>query len=302
MEGLSILIPTYNYVCVALARVLHEQAIACAVTFELIVADDGSSDKSTVAQNEAINSLEFGRFLRRSQNCGRAAIRNFLASQAHYRRLLFLDSDMVVRSADFLSKYLATDAPVVVGGVIIGGTFTGNLRYAYEKASEAEHTVSKRQQHPYHDFHTANFMIDSQLMRQYPFDEHYSRYGYEDVAFGKNLETNHIQIQHINNPVSFEEFESNYDFLKKTEEGLRTLYQFREELGDYSRLLQYVDSLPQPLLSLLRILYRCFGKSIRSQLAGTHPSLFLFKIYKLGYYLNYKHIVYGKFITFVPKN
>jgi hypothetical protein len=188
------------------------------------------------------------------------------------------------------------------GGIEVNGALPGNLRYNYEKAAEHQHTAEKRLQQPYLDFHTANFMISRELMLRHPFDVRYRYYGYEDVAFGKSLKEGGIGILHIDNPLSFEVFETNDQFLQKTEEGLRTLYQFRAELADYSRLLQHVESLPHPLLSLLRMLYRCFGKSIRSQLAGTHPSLFLFKIYKLGYYLNYKHIVYGKFITFVPKN
>lgn len=302
MEGLSILIPTYNYGCTALVRQLLEQASRISVPFEIIVAEDGSDDETSVRQNQTINSLEHCRLLHREQNTGRASIRNFLASQAAYSRLLFIDSDMMVRRSDFLDKYLHTNAPVVDGGIEVNGALPGNLRYNYEKAAEHQHTAEKRLQQPYLDFHTANFMISRELMLRHPFDVRYRYYGYEDVAFGKSLKEGGISILHIDNPLSFEVFETNDQFLQKTEEGLRTLYQFREELADYSRLLQHVESLPHPLLSLLRILYRCFGKSIRSQLAGTHPSLFLFKIYKLGYYLNYKHIVYGKFITFVPKN
>lgn len=287
MNGLSILIPTYNYPCVVLVRILHQQATTIGIPFEILVADDGSTDDNIICQNEAINEWESCRLLCRQQNIGRAAIRNYLAQQSSFDRLLFIDSDMVVCNEDFINNYITTQAPVVDGGITIGKPLRGNLRSIYEHAEESRHGVEQRRLRPYHDFHTANFMIQRNLMLQHPFDERYSRYGYEDVAFGVSLKNHQIEILHIDNPLSFEVFESNEAFLEKTEEGMRTLYQFRNELKDYSRLLQAIDSLPRPVLSLLITTHKYLGNVIRCQLTGSHPSLLLFKIYKVGYYLCY---------------
>ena len=168
--------------------------------------------------------------------------------------------------------------------VVIGPLQSGNLRSMYEKASEQGHTPECRRQSPYHDFHTANFLVRRDLMQQHPFDLRFRRYGYEDVLFGKQMQLHHIPILHIDNPLSFEHFESNADFISKTEEGLRTLCQFRQELQDYSRLLHFFGTPASFWLTTpCSLLYRLLGSLMRRNLTSTHPSLQLFKLYKLSY-------------------
>lgn len=293
ITNLSILIPTYNDLCVNLVEGLRLQAEEAGIAYEIIVADDGSTDKDVVRQNSAISQWGHCRYLRHTDNIGRAAIRNLLVRTAQYEWLLFIDSDMTLVRPDFLARYLlADDVDVIDGGVVIGGdaeALRGNLRYRYEKSAEHEHTVEKRQQNPYRDFHTANFLIRRELMLSHPFDERFRHYGYEDVIFGKQLRAAHIAITHIDNPMGFCTFESNPDFVSKTEEGLHTLLLFRNELRGYSRLLTLVDSIHIPLiLSIIRFSHRLFGTLIRRNLCGPHPSLQLFKLYKFGYYLSHK--------------
>lgn len=289
MKRLSILIPTYNGISTTLVRSLQQQAAKLATDYEIIVADDGSTDPATIAVNRAVNELPSCRYIERKENAGRAAIRNFLATQAQYEWLLFIDSDMVVCNDNFLQRYAETDgADVVDGGVVIGNVMPGNLRSMYEKAAEHEHTVDQRQRHPYHDFHTANFMIRRELMLAHPFDQRFRHYGYEDVLLGKELAAHQIAILHIDNPLSFEVFETNADFVSKTEEGLRTLCQFRHELQGYSRLLDAPIVRKESLLqSFVCLFHRIVGPWERRRLTGPHPSLLIFKAYKLGYYLTY---------------
>ena len=290
IKALSILIPTYNDLCVNLVDALRQQAEEAALAYEILVADDGSTDAEVIARNSEINQWDHCQYLRQAQNIGRAAIRNFLAQQAQYDHLLFIDSDMSMVRTDYLANYLAiSSAEVVDGGVCIGGdpeALKHNLRYRYEKAVEHEHTVEIRQQNPYRDFHTANFLIRRDLMLTHPFDERFHHYGYEDVLFGKQLRADRIAITHIDNPMGFCTFESNPDFVAKTEEGLRTLSQFRSELRGYSRLLTFIDGIHIPLIvSLIRLIHRLFGSIIRRNLCGHHPFLPLFSFYKLGYFL-----------------
>lgn len=287
MKHLSILIPTFNDVCTTLVTTLHEQAETLSIGYEILVADDGSTDKAVVEKNRQINSLSHCRLIEQPANQGRAAIRNFLARQATYPWLVFIDSDMVVCREDFLRRYAeTTDASIVDGGVVIGQVQPGNLRSLYEKAAEQEHTFEKRQQSPYQDFHTANFMIERKLMLQHPFDERFRYYGYEDVLFGKAMQQAGIPITHMDNPLSFEVFEDNAAFIEKTEEGLRTLYTFREELKGYSRLLDTMSRLPR---TPLRLWHKLFGKLEKQNLIGSHPSLLVFKLYKLGFFSQYEH-------------
>jgi glycosyltransferase involved in cell wall biosynthesis len=286
MKDLSVLIPTYNDVCITLVKALQQQAASLGINYEIIVADDGSTDVEAIEKNRLINHIEHCRLIERSENCGRAAIRNFLASQAHYSWLLFIDSDMVICRDDFLQRYIQSEGyDVVDGGVSIGKVIAGNLRSIYEKASERHFTAEKRSQSTYRDFHTANFMIRRDLMLRHPFDERFRRYGYEDVLFGKTLEQQGIPILHLDNPLSFEVFESNADFIRKTEEGLQTLHQFRDELKGYSRLLAHAQRL-SPVLPFIRLWHRLFRAIERRHLTGKHPTLFIFNVYRIGYFVS----------------
>ncbi len=284
MRELSILIPTFNDPCSTLVGNLQQQAEELGISYEILVADDGSTQHNVLEENRSINALPHCQLIERRVNAGRAAIRNFLAQQARYAWLLFIDSDMVVCRNDYLRKYASCEeTPIVDGGVVIGTCIPGNLRSMYEKAAESEHTYEERQQSPYRDFHTANFMIQRALMIEHPFDERFRNYGYEDVLFGKAMEQAGVPILHIDNPMSFEIFEENEHFVSKTEEGLRTLYQFRHELKGYSRLLDRAQTLPR---TPIRWWHQLFGAMERRHLTGRHPSLWVFKIYKIGYFLS----------------
>ena len=284
MRELSILIPTFNDPCSTLVRNLHQQAEALGMTYEILVADDGSTQQDILEENRSINALPHCQLIERIVNAGRASIRNFLAQQARYAWLLFIDSDMVVCRNDYLRKYASCEETSIVdGGVVIGACKPGNLRSLYEKAVESQHTPEERQQSPYRDFHTANFMIKRTLMLQQPFDERFKNYGYEDVLFGKAMEQNNVPILHIDNPMSFEIFEDNEHFVGKTEEGLRTLYEFRNELQGYSRLLDRIQNLPH---TPIRWWHKLFGAIERKHLTSRHPSLWVFNLYKIGYFLS----------------
>ena len=293
-QGLSVLIPTYNVTCISLVEHLYVQLVTNHVAFEIIVADDGSTQPSVIEENREINQFSRCQYLKRGENVGRAAIRNFLVQKAKYETLLFIDSDMTMLSDQFISRYLACKSE----GVIDGGVdiclmpeelpkLQHNLRYLYEKSLAPQHTAIMRQQRPYQHLHTANLWVPRQVMLETPFDERIQSYGYEDVLLGKQLHKRQIPILHIDNPMGFCHFESNEEFLEKTEEGLRTLHQFRSELRGYSRLLTFVAGIHiPPVLWLIRLCHKLFSKMERRNLCGPNPSLLIFRLYRLGYYLS----------------
>jgi len=290
MKKVSVLIPTYNHVCVALVKGLAQQLEAVGDDYEIIVADDGSTDAATVAENQAIDALPHCRYIVRAENAGRATIRNFLVREAQQPYVLFIDSDMTLISDDYIRRYLDSDCDTVIdGGVAIGGDpdlLKGNLRYRYEKAEETRHTAPERQKTPYQHLHTANLLVRRDLMLEHPFDERFRHYGYEDVLLGKTFRQQHIAIAHIDNPLGFCTFETNADFVSKTEEGLRTLGQFRDDLRGYSRLLTLVSNIHIPAVkSVIRLWHRLFGPLERHHLCGSRPSILIFKLYRLGYFI-----------------
>lgn len=291
-KSISILIPTYNKVCVPLVDSLHEQAERLPhFTWEIIVADDGSTDTATVEQNRAINGIAGCRYMERKENVGRAAIRNFLAREAEYDWLLFIDSNMTVESGDYLANYLrAEEHDVVYGGYKVDKgreDLKGNLRYIFECRARQNSDHTLRRANPYGDFHTSNFMIRRSVMLACPFDERFREYGYEDVLFGKTLKENDIRITHVDNTLGYDNFGGNMAFVKKTEESLRTLHRFRHELQDYSRIISWAAAIERAHAGgICRRIYPMASLPLKARLTGKSPSLFLFNIYKLLYYLH----------------
>ena len=289
MKNLSILIPTYNDPCADLVRVLQRQADLLDIDYEIIVADDGSTRQEVIEANRAINLLPHCRVEERKQNVGRAAIRNFLAQQAQYDWLLYLDCDLIVANDDFLYRYTKnSNCDVIDGGVAVNADeakFKNNLRYCYELQASYHHTVQQRNQQAYRSFRTTNFVISRQVMLSIGFDERFHSYGYEDVFFGKKLEENSIDIMHIDNPTILSNFEMNEHYIRKVEESLRTLHQFRDELQGYSGLLSLANRL-HPVAPLIRLWHSVNKKWERRLLTGPHPSLRLFQLYRLGYLMS----------------
>lgn len=288
---ISILLPVYNCVCIDLVHNLQQQAEACDVDYEIIVADDGSTDVSTIESNRAIADIHNCTYIVRDVNVGRAAIRNFLAETALYEWLLYLDCDVELPDADFMRRYIEVACEDVVdGGVRTDGDIDGrrgNLRFAYEHASEPRHVAAERRKNPYRCFRTTNFMVRRAMMQDCKFDERFRFYGYEDVLFGKRLEDRGYGINHIDNPVIISDMEPNDIFLEKTEEALCTLYLFRDELRGYSHLLDVAERTGRLIpMWLLQAFHGSFGKLFRCNLAGTHPNLTVFGLYRLGYYLS----------------
>lgn len=286
--ALSILIPTYNQVCVALVRSLQTQAEQESdLVYEIIVGDDGSTDPAVLEANEGINSLPHCRYIIRGVNTGRSAIRNYLAREARHDLLLFIDSHMSVVSSDYIARYLRCRShDLVYGGYSISKSAAkpkGNLRLVYEQSCISQQRAEERALSPHAHFHTCNFMVHREVMLRHPLDERFTRYGYEDVLYGKTLKEAGISIFHIDNPLGFNHFESNERFMEKTDEGLQTLWDFHEELRGYSRLLTLAERLERWHLSWLpRCFFRMAGDALRRHLTGSHPTLSAFKAYRLG--------------------
>lgn len=307
---LSILIPTYDFVCYPLVLALHGQAEALGIDYEILVAEDGSKQQDRVVANLKINELPHCRHLRRTENAGRAAIRNRLADEARGEWLLFLDSDAKVEKPDFLAAYLAaanaespephdtqaeravprrSNAPVIVGGLYHAPACADParaLRFRYEREADRSRSAARRSLKPYMEFSTFNFMIRSDIFRALRFDEQCHEYGYEDALFGLALQRRGIPILHIDNALLHTGLDTNAQFLGKTEAALRTLAALAPELRECSRAHHLFARLKRYALApLLRAAFRLCGKPLRRHLEkSTWPSLRLFALYKLLYY------------------
>lgn len=289
---LSILIPTHNYVCLTLVADLQRQAEALGVPYEIIVADDGSTDAWIVEQNQAISTLPHCSVLSQRPNIGRAAIRNLLASHARYSHLLFMDSDGEVRSEDFLRRYVdSASHDVVCGGIIHSERCPSSaqrLRWRYEKAAEPRFSAVARQRAPYAAFRTFCFMIKAEVFgRTGGFDERIRRYGFEDVLFGHRLQQIGAQIHHIDNPLQNGDIETSDVYLRKVEESLCTLHDFSDEIGDESRQIRFMARLDRwHLTAFCHLLSRPLLPLLRRQLLSQHPAMPCLALYKVLFLLS----------------
>lgn len=307
---LSILLPSYNNVCVSLVQALQRQADALRrkldkpFRYEIIVADDGSTDAACIDANRVIGDMLHCRYLRMEHNVGRAQIRNVLISESCGDYVLLIDSDLFLCDDNYLYRYATSTADVVYGGTRIGGEglvmvdneantehLKGNLRYIYEKKAEPSHRAAFRQLRPNQEISVCNLYARRDIMEAHPFDSRFKAYGYEDVLFGKRLAESGIEVTHIDNPVLINEFEPNSVFVKKTEEAILTLCRFEQDLEGYSNLKTKVAALGRYIpLSLFWLWHRIMKNKEKRNLTGPKPSLLLFKLYKLGFFLENRKV------------
>lgn len=294
---LSILIPTYDYTCYKLAYDLHEQAERLGITYEIIVAEDGSKSPVTIIANHKITDLGNCKHYIRKDNLGQAASRNELAEMAQYEWLLFIDSDAKVDKADFLSTYLNN---MDKGEVIFGGLHhqdenydpNRTLRFKYEKQADAHRSAEERNRQPYSHFTFFNLLVKKSTFLKIKLDKACTQYGYEDALFGVELKKCNIPIVHIDNPLLHSGLDTNESFINKSETAIRTLIGLKGRMDGHSHVENTYNKLKSLHLAwLVKVLFFIFKRPIKCNLMSKNPSLFLFSIYKLGYYTSLKAIL-----------
>jgi len=294
MKALSILIPVFNWDSSQLIKDLHFQGLELGIPYEIIIADDCSTDRSVMERNrEQAVSLENCRFIALEHNLGRAAIRNFLADQSKYDKLLFMDCDAAVRDSQFLKRYVdaADKAQVVCGGAIHSDEIPQKgveLRWVYEKNADKERSAEFRSRNPYARFTPFSFLIDKEVFMQIRFDESYSGYGYEDVQFGSELEKRGVSIMHIDNQLIHLGLEKSDAYLEKTRQAVVNAFEHREMIADSSLLLTHYNRVARFRMKwLFRFIWKVFGKKMEKNLLGSTPNMRIFSLYKLCYICNF---------------
>lgn len=290
MEALSILIPVYNWDCTRLIKDLHFQGLTLGIPYEIIVADDCSTDKDLQAKSRLVaETHENCRYFAVPHNIGRAAIRNFMADQSKYEKLLFLDCDAEVKDKQFLKKYMEVSgkASVVCGGLTHPDEIPmkgQELRYLYEKNASFERSAGFRSQNPYLRFTSFSFLIEREVFMKIRFDESYVRYGYEDVQFGHELEANGVSILHIDNPLAHIGLDDSASYLNKTRQAVQNAFDHKDEIGDSSKLLTNYNKVRSVGMRwVFRFIWAFFQKSMERNLLGSKPKLRIFSLYKLCY-------------------
>lgn len=291
---ISILIPTYNYNVYALVSEIHEQCTKEDVVFEIIVYDDASDTFQD--ENNAINTLDYCSYKILNKNIGRSAIRNLLAENASFPWLLFLDADVFPDKKDFIKNYLTelskNKAEVIYGGIIYQKNKPEAkklLRWIYGNEREAL-SLKDREKNIYLSFLTLNFLIQKQVFKRVHFNEEIPNLRYEDMLFSYDLMVNKITVMHIDNVVIHYGIENSELFLKKTEEsliGLSFLLNHDYIPVNYALITRVYASLKKKrLLCIPNFFYTLFENRFRKNLKGKHPKLWVYDLYRLGYFIS----------------
>ena len=294
---ISICIPIYNFNVVNLIDTIVNQGENSKKIFEIICIDDNSSDE-TLKLNSEISFHESVKYLTLKENIGRSKIRNLFLENANYANLLFIDCDCSIQSEKFLEKYFdQLNKSVVYGG-----------RKHHEKAPKKENkqlrwlygikredqNFNYRVENPYHSFRSNNFLIKKVVLNQIKFDENIKTYGHEDTLLSIELRKNNIKIYQINNPVFHEGIENSSVFLEKTKSAIKNLVLIDKVTLDISsiRLVKTYNQLEKFRLTLLIFpLSKSILKLLEKQLLSSSPSLRIFDLYKLLYFLREKQNV-----------
>jgi len=294
---LSILIPTYNYNVFPLVLELHQQALKTGIDFEIIVFDDASPDEATVEINEKINGIPNCRYELLQKNIGRSAIRNLLAENAKYERLLFLDADTIPVTENFIAGYLPylnNQEKVVYGSIKYQPEQPRPdklLRWVYGTEREAL-PKEIRQKEPYLSLLTLNFAISKSIFQKVKFNEEIPNLRYEDTLFSYDLMKAGIKVEHIANEVYHLGLDTSEIFMRKSKEavvGLKYLLDNQLLPHHYIKLTKAYWRLQKfGLLAVMAVFHRTFRKAFRKNLLSSKPSLFIFDLYRLGYLCSLK--------------
>ncbi len=293
---LSICIPVFNFNVAPLVNSLVKEIEKINLPIEIIVADDASTDNTTLKQNEKVSKLKYVTYLTLHKNLGRSKIRNFLALNARYQRMLFLDCDVKVRSRNFLKKYLnEIDADsVICGGLLYDKNKVSEDKILHWKNGTQRESIdlTTRLSQPYKTFLSSNFLIPKTVFRKIPFDETIADYGHEDTVMGLNLLKNEIEIKHIENEVIHLGIEKNEVFLSKLESSILNLKKLEKSYGDKKLLNVSINLLTwKNKLNFFPINFILSRKFILNMLRSSlinskDPNLKILDLYKLAFYFS----------------
>ncbi|CAA6829344.1 MAG: Unknown protein [uncultured Aureispira sp.] len=291
---LSILIPSYNFDVRKLVHQLHQQGVLLRVPFEIICIEDASLQKY-VDLNQSINALSFVTHRVLSNNLGRSKIRNYLATQAHYDYLLFMDCDSMPVSNAYLSNYIEQIHPkqLLYGGRCYQEQAPNDLTlyFHWYYGKHREQSIAKdRQKNSYQSFMTNNFLIPKDLFESIRFEETLTQYGHEDTLFGLELQEKRIPILHIDNPLEHIGLEPNHVFLKKSELAIQNLYilHTKHSVHKEIKLLHFFLQTKRLYLHFPILIIYFFTKILlKKNLFSRLPQLTLFDFYKLGYLIQW---------------
>mgnify|MGYP001311192092 CR=1 FL=1 len=278
---ISILIPCYNYDVIELIQTLHKQINIIKKKFEIICVEDGSTNTFL---NINIKKLTHVKYIQLNKNIGRSKIRNFLAKEAKFNWLLFIDCDSKIENNNFLANYIKCTSTQNI--VTYGETVYQDKKPKKEKTLHWKYGKKIETKKKKNIFSSHHFLIYKQAFEKIKFNEDIKYYGHEDTIFWIDLKNENYKFKFIKNPLTHIGLETNEIFIKKTKDALINLYLLNKKYDLNSISIIKTQKKISRFLSAELILYifNLTKKHILKNLVSSNPSIILFQFYKLGCY------------------
>ena len=292
---ISILIPVFNYPVHDLVFRIREMAQRENIDYEILVADDASTNSSFLEQNLFLNQLENCSYFKFEVNKGRTATTHYLVEKAQYDHLLFLDADVLPTKEDFLKIILKnlSKAPVLFGGItypLVNSDPDSKLRFVYGHKRESR-PLELRIQQPYRSITLAAVAITKKVFKEIemPLTNLYGL----DIYFSYRLKQLQTEVIHLDNPVIHMGIETTSEFLSKTQDGLKTMVMLEKNkyVASHYRPLQVVASRFEKLKmtnSYIQLFKRIEPQALKN-LHSQSPSLKIFDAWRLYHFLKLRN-------------
>jgi glycosyltransferase involved in cell wall biosynthesis len=291
---ISVCVPVFNVDIRPLARQLAVQIRDLDMQVEVLFFDDFSEESFRIL-NRQIREFDGITYSEMDFNRGRSAIRNHFGKLASRPWLLFLDGDSLLPDSGFLKKYMDAigEAQIICGGTVYDAVPPDDksklLRWMYGTQRE-QLPATKRISNNKFAITANNFLINRELFLTTGFRETIHKYGHEDTVLGYDLFLKGFMVRHFDNPVIHTGLESSVEYLRKTRTALENLLFISGHLIRDPRFLQSSGLLRKlkrleslKLTSLAAWFFSRFEPLITRNLTGSHPSILVFDVYRLGY-------------------
>ena len=288
---LSILIPTYNYCIFPLVQALQKQCEENNLVYEIIGIDDGSNSVLNL-ENENINLLENCAFIPLSENIGLSENRNLLATKAKYPNLLFIDGDSIIIAPNYIKNYLDS---IEANDIVYGGRVhpemvaspKQQLRWKYGRYIE-DKTADQRNLSVFKTLMFNNTAIKKNCFDQIKFDANLKKYGHEDTLFAYQASVLNLKVLHIENAIEHGDIDESAIFILKVKNSLNNLFLLDKEnkiKPGFIKILRLYHFLRNYKLQYLAAgFFMVSNKILYKKLISKNPSLFLFNLYRIGYF------------------
>ena len=224
--SLSVIIPTYDEPerLEAALKSLAAQDYPPQLV-ELIVVDDASPRFDPDGLRTAADGFPL-KLIRHETNQGRARARNRGVEAASGDIIVFLDSDMTVRS-DFLQTHAAAHQAhprsVIIGNILFGAQIPDTSLSRYID-SRGVHRLKPGESVPFKCFVTGNSSVRrEQLLEIGSFDEDFTAYGGEDLELGYRLHLHSMVFRYVPQALSF------HNHLRTLDQICRLMYTYGEK-------------------------------------------------------------------------